>query len=263
MKLSISNIAWSNDDDQNMYSFLKKHKIAGLEIAPTRIFSEKPYEKLEEALVFSNNLKSDYNLSISSLQSICFGITASIFGTEDERNEILNYTKKAIDFASIINCNNLVFGCPKNRIIGENQMDIALDFFGELAEYSKAKNTILALEANPDIYGTNFINTSKEAFDFVKEINHDGLKVNFDFGTFLHQNEKINEIEKHLDLINHVHISEPYLELIQEREIHSEFAKMLIHNNYDKYVSIEMKNQNSIEKVQSTVNYIKQTFDVA
>lgn len=263
MKLSISNIAWSKEYDQKLYSFMRDSGFLGIEIAPTRIFEANPYDRLIGAKSFSDTLKKEFQLEISSMQSICFGITESIFGTQEERNIILNYTKRAIDFASTINCNNLVFGCPKNRIIGENQMDIAVTFFSELGEYAKQKGTILALEANPIIYGTNFINTTNESFDFVKNINSEGLKVNFDFGTFLYNEEKITDIEKHLDLINHVHISEPYLEEIKIREIHKDFSKMLTDNKYDKYVSIEMKNLEDIEKVKSVINYIKNLFYVA
>ena len=42
MKLSISNIAWSDKYDKEMYQFLYKNQIEGIEIAPTRIFSENP-----------------------------------------------------------------------------------------------------------------------------------------------------------------------------------------------------------------------------
>jgi len=263
MKLSISNIAWAKEQDQHMYAFLKDSNFSGIEIAPTRIFEKNPYDKLEEAQQFAVELKKEFGLQISSMQSICYGITESIFGTVEERQVLVEYTKKAIDFASVINCKNLVFGCPKNRIIGENQMDVAVAFFSELGQYAQQKGTVLALEANPVIYGTNFINTTKQSFDFVKEINCEGLKVNFDFGTFLFNEEKITTIEKQLNLINHIHISEPYLEEIQPREIHKELSKMLIENGYDKFVSIEMKNLNAIEKAESIVNYTKEIFDVA
>ena len=43
MKLAISNIAWSKEYDEEMYEFLSKNGIEGLEIAPTRIFEKNPY----------------------------------------------------------------------------------------------------------------------------------------------------------------------------------------------------------------------------
>jgi len=263
MKLSISNIAWSAEYDLEMYDFLKKVNFSGLEIAPTRIFPENPYEKLNEATEFSVWFKKTYQLEISSMQSICFGKNEAIFGSAEERKSISDYVKKSIDFAQSIGSRNLVFGSPKNRIIGENQDEVALDFFKELGNYAATKDTILALEPNPEIYGTNFINTTNQALDFVKQIDSDGLKVNFDFGTFLYNGEKLNDIEENLQWINHIHISEPHLEFIQKREIHQELINILIKNNYNKYVSIEMKNLNSLEFVKNTILYLTKLSDVS
>ena len=49
MKLSISNIGWTVEQDSQVYELMKKYGFTGLEIAPTRIFPEAPYEKLNEA----------------------------------------------------------------------------------------------------------------------------------------------------------------------------------------------------------------------
>ena len=73
MKLSISNIAWSSEYDLEMYDFLKEHAYLGLEIAPTRILPDSPYQRLSEAKQFKSFLETNYNLKISSIQSICFG----------------------------------------------------------------------------------------------------------------------------------------------------------------------------------------------
>ncbi len=262
MKLSVSNIAWSKEDDQMMYDFLKKSNFSGLEIAPTRIFEELPYSNLENAKLFKKELLEKYNLEISSMQSICFGRNESIFGQEPERNSLKDYIKLSIKFANAISCKNLVFGCPKNRIIGDNQEDFALEFFSELATFSYQNNTNLAMEANPEIYGTNFLNTTKQAIEFVKELNHEGLRINLDLGTIIHNNEDLNVVFDNIDLINHIHISEPYLEIIQERAIHNELAKILKKTNYKNFVSIEMKNLNDIKNLKEVINYTKSVFNV-
>ena len=44
MKLSISNIAWSKEDDDKVYGFMRELGYSGLEIAPTRIFEGQPYQ---------------------------------------------------------------------------------------------------------------------------------------------------------------------------------------------------------------------------
>ena len=183
------------------------------------------------------------------------------FGSVEERNELIEYTKKAIDFASIINCNNLVFGCPKNRNIqNENDYEIALKFFKTIGEYAQQKHTVFAIEPNPTIYNTNFINTTKQAFDIVKDIDCKAVKVNVDLGTIIENNENIEIIEENIHLVNHIHISEPNLESIQKRDMHNKLKDILNKNNYDKYISIEMKNQNDIENVKDVVNYVKGVF---
>ncbi|MEO5777755.1 MAG: sugar phosphate isomerase/epimerase family protein [Flavobacterium sp.] len=260
MKLAISNIAWSSEDDEQMHFFLKSAGFEGLEIAPTRIIPENPYDKLKEAEAFKNTLKTDFSLTIPSLQAICFGRNEAIFGKEEERESIKEYIKKAIDFASVLDCKNLVFGSPKNRIIGENQEDIAMSFFAELGTYANKKNTILAMEPNPDIYGTNFLNTTQQAVDFVKEIKNKGLKINVDLGTIIHNNEDIAIIANNIELINHIHISEPFLEPITERDIHNDLYQILKENNYSNYLSIEMKNTNDTAIVKNAIYYLKDVF---
>ena len=116
------------------------------------------------------------------------------------------------------------------------------------------------MEPNPEIYGTNFLNTTTEAVDFVKKINNQGLKVNVDMGTIIHNNESLDVIANNIDFINHIHISEPYLEPITEREIHTELYKLLKKYSYGNFISIEMKNTNDIQLVKNAIHYITNVF---
>jgi sugar phosphate isomerase/epimerase len=255
MKISISNIAWSADYDLEMYAFLSDHNINGLEIAPTRIFPENPYDYIDGARKFSQTLLNDYKLSISSMQSIWYGRNENIFGSEEERQSLIEYTKKAIDFAEVLNCPNLVFGCPKNRILPSyTDLPIAYSFFTEIGDYAQLHNTTVSLEPNPPYYNTNFINTTVEAFDFCRKINCVGLKVNIDLGTCIYYNESLEFLNDNINLVNHIHISEPMLAPLERRALHRE----LIELDYDQYFSIEIGNTNNLEIVKSTVCYIKE-----
>ena len=261
MKLSISNIAWDKEHDEEMYEYLSKNGFDGIEIAPTRIFEQVPYEKIEKAREFAKNLKQKYDLSISSIQSIWYGKNARLFGSEEQRESLTQYTKKAINFANVIGCRNLVFGCPKNRSLKTKEdIKVGIQFFKEIGEYAKKKNTVFAIEPNPTIYNTNFINTTKEAFDIVEKIDHDAIKVNVDLGTMIENGENIDVLEEHYHEINHIHISEPNLEKIQKRTIHKELASNLKQKNYQNYVSIEMKRQENIEEVKKVMEYVKDVF---
>ena len=255
MKLSISNIAWTADKDEDMYAFLSKSGFSGLEIAPTRIFPQNPYDDIPAAKKYADNMKEKYNIEISSMQSIWFGITENIFGSENDRSRLVNYTKKAVDFAKAVNCKNLVFGCPKNRNKPDDAaVSIACDFFSEVGRYAENNNTVIALEPNPPYYNTNFINKTTEAFDFVKKINCGGLLVNVDLGTCINYNESIELLSENIDLINHIHISEPMLAPIEKRDIHAKLKTLA----YNKYFSIEMKNMDDLNLVKQTVTYIKE-----
>lgn len=261
MKLAISNIAWNQEDDQVMYGKLKEMGFSGLEIAPTRIFPENPYEKIEEATKYGVWLKENYGLSIPSMQSIWYGRSENIFADEEQTQILLQYTKKAIDFAAAIGCKNLVFGCPKNRSYEEGQdLDVVIPFFRELGEYALQKGIILAMEANPPIYHTNYINTTQSAFDLVEQVNSNGFMVNLDIGTMIQNEEEVEILKGKIDKINHVHISEPFLETIEKRKIHVELQKILAEEEYHGMISIEMKNQGNIEMVLPIMAYVKETF---
>lgn len=259
IKLSISNIAWSKEYDDSMYEFINSTEYRAIEIAPTRIFDENPYSKLESAAKFADNIYNRYGLSISSIQSILYGKKENIFENEIQYNVILDYTKKAIDFAEAVGCKNVVFGCPKNRILNQkDNYSTAIKFFKEISDY--AYSTVISIEPNPKIYGTNFINTTDEAFKFVRYINSDRLKVNLDIGTIIENDEYIDSIGDNIDIVNHIHISEPNLDRIQERELHKKLKSILNLNGYNRYVSIEMKNFEDLDFVKQTIYYIQKIF---
>lgn len=261
MKLSVSNIAWIKEDDEQMYNYLQEQGIEGLEIAPTRIFPQNAYDNLEKSKEFSVDLKKRYGLVISSIQSIWYGRNEKIFDSEVERKVLCNYTKKAIDFANIIGCKNMVFGCPKNRVSkNEYDMDTAILFFRELGEYAKLNNTVVAIEPNPVIYNTNFVNYTYQAFEIAKEVKSSGFKVNIDLGTIIYNKEDLQIITQNIDLVNHIHISEPNLALIEKREVYNQLSDILRQVNYHRFISIEMGKRDNLDEVKETVKYIKEVF---
>jgi sugar phosphate isomerase/epimerase len=260
IKLSISNIAWAAEHDAEMYQFLKDTCFQGLEIAPTRIYPEAPYDKLEVAKKWSIDLREQYGLEIPSMQSIWYGHQEKIYGSKKERQILIEYTKKAIDFAEVIECRNLVFGNPRNRDTEDvsGNYHIAIDFFKEIGDYAMEHNSIIAIEANPTIYNTRFINTTEQAVEMAYKCNSEGVKVNVDLGTIIYNNENIEYLRQIPEYINHVHISEPGLKLIEKRHLHQELIYLLCILKYQHYVSIEMGCQQDINLVKSIVEYVKE-----
>lgn len=261
MNLSISNIAWPPKQDATVYKMMRNYGYSGLEIAPTRIFPENPYEDLKKAKSWARSLEEREGFQISSMQSIWFGRAEKLFGTKEERNCLIDYTKKAIDFASTIKCRNLVFGCPKNRNFPENaDLKDGITFFKVIGDYAYSKGTAIGMEANPSIYGTNYINDTASAIDLIKSVDSKGFLLNLDVGTMIANAEGLNLLKKNIGFVNHIHISEPNLKPLKERELHKELAEYMKENDYQGYISIEMGRQDNMQILEKCLIYIKEIF---
>ena len=260
-KLSISNIAWSAENDNTVYSWMVKHAYSGLEIAPTRIFTESPYDSLQDAKTWSDQINKEYGFVVPSMQSIWFGRQENMFNSDEELRKLIDYTKKAIIFAQTIKCRNLVFGCPRNRNIAEGRnSDVAIDFFKEIGDYAAEHGTIIGMEANPSIYNTNYINNTASALTLIKTVDSKGFKLNLDVGTMIQNDETVNDLIDNVKYINHVHVSEPGLKAITERKLHNELYEILKSEKYDGFVSIEMGRTEDLSIIEKTMIYIKEVF---
>jgi len=261
MKLSISNIGWEAGDDEKVYELMKKYDFSGLEIAPTRIFPENPYDDLTKAGEWAANLKKEYGFEIPSMQSIWFGRNENIFNSEEENKALALYTQKAVLFAKECGISNLVFGCPRNRNVPDkaNKED-ADSFFKSIGDYAFAHGTVIGMEANPPIYNTNYINDTGAALDLIEKVDSFGFKLNLDVGTMIFNGERPDILKNKVDMINHVHISEPYLKLIEKRNLHGELSRLLKDEGYNGFVSIEMGKGNELSVIEGVMEYVKELF---
>ncbi len=261
MKLSISNIAWDSENDGKIYALMKKYGFSGLEIAPSKIISTAPYSHADIAAEWSASICEQHNLCISSMQSLWYGRTEKIWGGNEELGFLIQYTKQAIDFAYAIKCNHIVFGCPKNRIRPEGaEDDVAVSFFKAVDLYADEHDVWIGIEANPPIYNTNFLNTTKSAISFIRKAKTKRLSLNLDVGTIIENREDLNSLYSNSDLIRHVHISEPFLKPIIMRHLHKELNDLLNKINYRGFVSIEMSKPDSLYEIESAMKYVSTIF---
>ena len=233
LKLAISNIAWDKADDEAVYAAMQQNGFTGLEIAPTRIFPEYPYENLTGAALFGGYLLNRWGFHVPSMQSIWYGQTGNIFDPV-QAEELLDYTAEAFQFAHTINCPSLVFGCPKNRRLDPPHTAAEGDaFFAKAGALASHYDVVLAIEAtaawNTTAPGT--AESEQRLRDFVDDIKY----------------------------VSHVHISEPGLEPIVPRQEHKELAMLLKAVGYSGDVSIEMK-RTDVETVRKTLAYIAEVF---
>lgn len=239
--LAASNIGWAAQEDETVYQLMRQLGYTALEIAPTRLFPKNPYDHLREASDFAQKMGEEYGLRIASLQSIWYGQTGSIFNRA-QAEQLLAYTEKAFDFARACRCKNMVFGCPRSRAIPEGHTAAEAEvFFGRVAKLAMGKYVTFALEPNPPIYGTNYLNGTVETMQLVEKFRCIGIGVNLDMGAMIYNGERIEEIAPYMRYVSHIHISEPNLAPIQPRPIHAELAALLKKIGYRNAVSVEMK----------------------
>lgn len=258
MRLAMSQIAWEPEQETEALGILREFGFAGLEIAPPRVAGPAPYEQPQKAAAYAAWAKKEYGLALCSMQSIWYGQQGSMFGPE--RPALLAYTKKAIEFANAGGIGNLVFGNPKARILPKGRSEEeAIPFFKEIGDYAAQHGAVVALEANPPLYGTNFMNRTADALAMAKRVDSPGCRVNLDFGTIVENGEDVAALAGQVPWLHHVHISEPNLGMIEARAQHRQLAELLRAEGYEGYVSVEMKAQ-PLREVRRAAAYVAEVF---
>ncbi len=257
MRLAVSNMAWSKENDMAVYELMVKYGFEGLEILPTRLIPQNPYKHIGEIAVWRKSVSAGFGFQIASMQSIWYERTENLFGDEGERDALISYTEKALRFAAAAECGHLVFGCPKNRRLPNGKYaEDALPFFRTISDIAAMWNIRIGMEANPPIYHTNFINTTREAFDFIDMTERDNFMLNFDLGALIENGEDLNLLRGRVDKVSHVHISEPMLRPIKRRDEHKKLFRLLREENYQGFVSIEMGNGLTLAQLEEILDYV-------
>ncbi len=257
MKIAISHIAWSPEEEIEMAHLLSSLGVNAVEVAPGRIA---PTVESFRALWEENGVK------ISSMQALLFGKDdLLLFDSSEKRHQMLEYLSDVVEKAERIGASRLVFGSPKNRRRGEKSLEsvlpIAVGFFRSLGNIAKKHGVIICIEANPKDYGSDFILTTEEAAELVREVDSEGFGLHLDTGGIIINNEDCQSlVSAHSDIIKHVHISAPFLSPIYEEKIPlQELIGSLKNVDYQGFLSIEMKsltkNKNR-DHVRKAIEYV-------
>ena len=115
-------------------------------------------------------------------------------------------------------------------------------------------------EENKLVYITEITNYNPHMLDLIKKVDSIGFRLNLDVGTMIQNGENIDELKGNVSLINHVHISEPNLKVIQKRNLHNQLVQILKNEKYNKFVSIEMGKIDDINVIENSLKYVKEIF---
>jgi sugar phosphate isomerase/epimerase len=260
----VSNICIKNMSQIQFACILKLFGIKNVQIAPTTLIKDWNDIDNIDLSVFTKN-----DINVYSFQSITYGLNDLNIFDKNTNNLLLQHLKKVVDCGIKNNIKVLVFGCPRNRkIINDdnhcNNNEIFCDFFRELGEYIGDNKLTICIEPNSKEYGCNYINTIEEAGNLVRKINQKNIKMMVDIGNAIMEKDDLTKMYECKDIIYNIDVAnEKMLPFTDISESHKHFKKILKDIDYNKNTNLEMliNSQNDEEElkilVKSIYNYIK------
>jgi sugar phosphate isomerase/epimerase len=245
-RIAVSNIAWPAGADEVAADLLRAHGVAGVEVAPTRLWP-RPAEATESDAAACRSAWERRGLPIVAMQALLFGRPElTLFETPTMREETIAYLDRIIQLAGWLGCGPLVFGSPKNRLRRgrptEEVWPEALDVFRRLGEQAERHGVVFCIEANPPEYGCDFVTTVTEAAAVVRAVGHPGVGLHLDGGGMTLTDEgpaSAGDVR-----LRHFHVSEPHLVpvgSVNSAAAHARYRRELAAGGYAGWCSIEMR----------------------
>jgi sugar phosphate isomerase/epimerase len=265
LKFSISSLAWKREEDEEVRELLIAQNVYNIDIIPLHVV-----KTLTTNIEDVRNYKkfwADYKIEILGMQSLFYEKKDSLFfSSENSIKESLSYFVKVSDLACKLGCSSLIFGSPKQRNLSIDFVsnESIQMFFKEMSKICKRHNQTICIEPNSKLYGTNFLTSTREVAEFVSLLDIDNVRMNFDTGCDIMNNEDpISSFEEFGHLAHHIHISAPNLKCVDDAIMdHKGFSKILKKSNYAGGVSIEMlrNEKKSIENIRNALNVFKKNY---
>ena len=263
MKLSVSNIAWNEDEDEAVLTLLSSLGAKGIEIAPTKLWPDWEGASAEAAQKAAAALKAR-GFAVPALQAILFGKPdLKVFGSEKSQTELLDHIEHVAAIAQGFDAAVLVFGSPKNRDPGDLGEEEAYrrgaDFFHRAGERCKPYSVELCLEPNPKHYACNFMTSWRDVVRMAKAVNHPNIGIHLDVACIaLEGDDPVEAVEACAGDICHYHATEPELGDFENAQMpHDKIGAALRAQNYDNWISIEMRrSENPLKSIETAVKKV-------
>lgn len=246
VRLAMSNIAWTVDEERAIALRLRALGVDGVEVAPSRHWPDLSTVSDRDVALY-RNFWLEHGLVISSMQALLYGRPKlTMFQDAATRDRTLAYLRHAVRIGSGLGAQVLVFGSPGNRRRGDvrntDAFAIATDFFRTLGDDAVDHGVTVGIEANPTEYDCDFLTTNAEVTTFVTSVGHPGIVHHIDVGGTILTNEPLDVVVRDACPVAHVHASEPYLTgLGRHKTAHCAMAAALVGVGYSNWVSIEMR----------------------
>ena len=241
-RLSISNLAWTKEEDEDVVKILQEHDVQHVDLAMGRYF-DMPHEVSVDDWLGVKKFWDSRGISIAGMQSLLFGVPPlSLFASEENRGIIKGALSQVFFRANSIGVKRLVFGSPIHRRVPvphENYFELARDFFGEIAQSAQKHDVVFLIEPNSQKFDCNFLNSAKEAAEFVSKVPVSGLGVNLDLGAEFDAGSDLDFSMQEIGTFGHAHLSEPDLGPLSTNPLFQKMASDVKLLSNFKYLTIE------------------------
>lgn len=267
MNLSLSNIAWDAEEHEQVLALLARHRVNGIEVAPTKFWPDWQGASTTAAREIAATL-GDQGFAIPALQSILFGKPElTVFGEAGAQRALVEHIGFVAELAQALGAKCLVFGSPKNRDPGcldpEAAFDIAAEVFHRIGEVCAACEVQLCIEPNPQVYDCHFMSSWTEVLKMVDRVAHPGIGLHLDTACIhLEGDDVVEAINRCQGKISHFHITEANLgDLSQPQLDHSRFAAALKAIHYPGWRSIEMRrSENPLQSIERSLEQVNNIY---
>jgi D-psicose/D-tagatose/L-ribulose 3-epimerase len=244
--IAISNLAWPAELDTEALAWVAKLGLQGVELAPAKALGGWEAMTFARAADYRSRL-ADLGLVVPALQAITFGISgARLFGAAAEQQRLAQHLGFVARLGRTMGVRACVFGSPGLRDPGELSAEAAFDqavaFFRALGSVFAGENVILGIEPNSALYGCRFVVQTNEAIALAAAIDHPNIRIHFDVGTAIANEDSDDTIERALTWTTHVHASEIGLVPLGTSAFdHKRISRLMDAGGYNGWVSIEMR----------------------
>jgi len=244
MKLSVSNLAWLPEAEDEARRGLVRFGATGVEVAPTRLGA---WDELsDERLKSYRRGCSAMGLSVSSLQAIFFGKPeAQLLGDEPSFEHMREHFKRIVAIGHTLGAGPVVFGAPKSRLrLGRapaEAFELASVRLSLMADLARDGDLTIAVEPVPTAYGGEFLNSFSEVQALVEAVAHPNLRPHLDVACVaLGGDDIVKAVHTAASTLAHFHISETDLAGFESASVeHGRAAAALRAADYRGWVCIE------------------------
>lgn len=267
MKLSVSNIAWNNDDLDEHLFLLRDLGCDGVEIAPSCIWPEPILASTKERNVLRGKIERS-KLELVGFHALLFTRPdLQLFLNRESNASTIEYLTKLAELCADLNGRVLILGSPKNRMLHGHDYSQCLqwaeDAFDKLAQACSKLGVIICIEPlAPN--ETEFIMSAREGAELVKRVSHPNFRLHLDAKALISAEENLDQIlDQYGRLLQHFHVGDPGLTPPGSTGAnHAPFGRALRRIDYRGYVSIEMRRGegDTREAVLTSVAYVMKNY---